>query len=126
MLLARKANVTTISSKPCPFTTLTMCSISGSLTRGIIGLGALEVSGRRRVPSPPAMMTAFTPSNLPAFGNLTRGPRRRPGPAGPQRGEPDRHVLGGRVVAETEAGDAGHPGQNAEEVGFVPLAVRGQ
>ena len=39
-----------------------MCSIIGSLTSGIIGLGTFEVSGRRRVPSPPAMITAFTPA----------------------------------------------------------------
>jgi hypothetical protein len=26
---------------------------------GIIGLGAFDVRGRRRVPSPPAMITAF-------------------------------------------------------------------
>ena len=36
-----------------------MCSIIGRLAIGSIGLGALEVSGRSRVPSPPAMMTAF-------------------------------------------------------------------
>ena len=37
-----------------------MCSIIGRLTTGIIGFGALEVRGRSRVPSPPAMITAFT------------------------------------------------------------------
>ena len=36
-----------------------MCSIIGTLAIGIIGLGAFDVSGRRRVPSPPAMITAF-------------------------------------------------------------------
>ena len=36
-----------------------MCSIIGRLTSGSIGLGAFDVSGRRRVPSPPAMITAF-------------------------------------------------------------------
>ena len=59
MLLAMKATVTTISSKPWRFSSRTMCSIIGSLTSGIIGFGAFEVSGRRRVPSPPAMITAF-------------------------------------------------------------------
>ncbi len=42
-----------------------MCSIIGRLTSGSIGLGALEVSGRSRVPSPPAMITAFTFRHLP-------------------------------------------------------------
>ena len=59
MWLARKATVTTISSKPCRCSRSTMCSIIGRLASGIIGLGALEVSGRSRVPSPPAMITAF-------------------------------------------------------------------
>ena len=55
-----------------------MCSIIGSLTSGIIGLGAFEVSGRSRVPSPPAMITAFMARTVPL-----RQPRRdrgRPGP----------------------------------------------
>ena len=59
-----KATVTTISSKPCCFSSSTMCSIIGRLTSGSIGLGALEVSGRRRVPSPPAMITAFMARHL--------------------------------------------------------------
>ena len=42
-----------------------MCSIIGSLTSGIIGLGAFEVSGRSRVPSPPAMITAFMARTVP-------------------------------------------------------------
>ena len=37
-----------------------MCSIIGTLAIGIIGLGWLQVSGRSRVPSPPARITAFT------------------------------------------------------------------
>ncbi len=60
MALAMKATVTTISSMPCSFSRSMMCSIIGRLTSGSIGLGALLVSGRRRVPSPPAMITAFT------------------------------------------------------------------
>ena len=60
MALAMKATVTTISSKPWVFNNVTMCSIIGRLTMGIMGLGMFEVSGRRRVPSPPAMITAFT------------------------------------------------------------------
>ncbi len=35
-----------------------MCSMQGLLQTGTIGLGWLLVSGRRRVPSPPAMTTA--------------------------------------------------------------------
>ncbi len=41
----------------------------GLPTIGTIGFGWFEVSGRRRVPSPPAMTTPFTPSSLsPAAG----------------------------------------------------------
>src|SRR5918995_3751739 len=36
-----------------------MCSMHGTLTMGIIGLGWSLVSGLRRVPCPPAMITAF-------------------------------------------------------------------
>ena len=54
-----KATVTTMSSIPWRFSRSTMCSIIGRLTSGSIGFGALEVSGRSRVPSPPAMITAF-------------------------------------------------------------------
>jgi hypothetical protein len=56
------ATVTTISSKPCRRSSCTMCSIIGALAMGIIGLGELDVSGRSRVPSPPAMITAFMAS----------------------------------------------------------------
>jgi hypothetical protein len=37
-----------------------MCSIIGLFATGIIGLGWFEVKGRSLVPSPPAMITAFT------------------------------------------------------------------
>ncbi|GIU89177.1 MAG: hypothetical protein KatS3mg010_0276 [Acidimicrobiia bacterium] len=59
MWFARNATVTTMSSKPCFARRCTMCSIIGTLAIGIIGLGELLVSGRSRVPSPPARMTAF-------------------------------------------------------------------
>ncbi len=36
-----------------------MCSMQGLPAIGTIGFGWFEVSGRSRVPSPPAMTTAF-------------------------------------------------------------------
>ena len=49
----------------------------GLPTIGTIGFGWFEVSGRSRVPSPPAMTTAFTPAphpNLPSgLHNVLRG-----------------------------------------------------
>src|SRR5580658_7514915 len=36
-----------------------MCSASGLLATGTIGFGKLLVSGRSRVPEPPAIITAF-------------------------------------------------------------------
>ena len=36
-----------------------MCSMHGLPTIGTIGFGWFEVRGRSRVPSPPAMTTAF-------------------------------------------------------------------
>src|ERR1043165_1052595 len=59
MWLAMNATVTTMSSKPCRASSLTVCSIIGTFAMGIIGFGWLLVSGRRRVPSPPARITAF-------------------------------------------------------------------
>src|SRR5262245_39838662 len=56
----RKATVTITSSIPFPRRSSTMCSMHGLPTIGTIGFGWLEVSGRRRVPSPPAMTTPFT------------------------------------------------------------------
>ena len=41
-----------------------MCSIIGRLATGSIGLGVFDVSGRSRVPSPPAMITAFMSAAL--------------------------------------------------------------
>ena len=43
-----------------------MCSIIGTFAIGIIGFGWLLVSGRSRVPSPPARMTAFMSHLRPA------------------------------------------------------------
>ena len=65
-----------------------MCSIIGRLTSGSIGLGALEVSGRRRVPSPPAMITAFMAEPTPAAPTALPSPARRPALA--QRPQADR------------------------------------
>ena len=55
----KKASVTITSSKPWAFRSSMMCSMHGLPTIGTIGFGWFDVSGRRRVPSPPAMTTAF-------------------------------------------------------------------
>ena len=77
MALAMKATVTTMSSKPCRFSSSTMCSIIGRLASGIIGLGWLEVSG----PQPGALAAGHdhglhrvrpTPASRPRAGS---GPR---------------------------------------------------
>ena len=54
-------SVTTVSSMPWRLSSSTMCSMHGLPHSETIGLGWLLVSGRRRVPSPPAMTTARTP-----------------------------------------------------------------
>src|SRR5450756_2617810 len=56
-------SVATTSVSPCQWHSPRMCSMIGRLTIGTIGLGRRDVSGRRRVPSPPAMMTAFIGSS---------------------------------------------------------------
>ena len=54
------ASVTTTSSNPCRRSSSRMCSMHGLPTIGTIGFGWFDVSGRSRVPSPPAITTAFT------------------------------------------------------------------
>src|SRR5437660_6623792 len=100
MLLAMNATVTTMSSKPWRCSSRTMCSIIGRLARWIIGFGWLEVSGRRRVPSPPAMITAFI-----AYSHARRYPSA--GECSPGQ----RDVLEGRLVGEDQRRDDGHPGE---------------
>src|SRR5688572_21350000 len=139
MVFARKATVTTMSSKPCSFRSSTMCSIIGRLAMGIIGLGWFDVSGRRLVPSPTAMTTAFTSLSLPPRGETRRSAPRlcawsrrstaclwrrtsRFFPAGPaftQRLQGDGHVERQGVPAEEDAGDGEHP---ADGRGRLPPA----
>src|SRR4051812_37455900 len=44
---------------PCSRSSSMMCSMHGLPTIGTIGFGWFDVSGRSRVPSPPAITTAF-------------------------------------------------------------------
>src|SRR6266542_6885912 len=60
MACGRNATVTITSVRPCSRRSSRMCSMHGLPATGTIGLGWFDVSGRRRVPSPPAMTTAFT------------------------------------------------------------------
>ena len=46
------------SSTPCPLSHSSMKEMNGRSTSGTTGLGTVEVSGRRRVPSPPTRITA--------------------------------------------------------------------
>src|SRR6516165_8154462 len=48
-----------VSSNPCRLSSRRTCSMIGRLATGSMGLGWLAVIGRSRVPSPPAMTTAF-------------------------------------------------------------------
>ena len=48
------------SVMPWSRSSLRLCSITGVPNTGTIGLGDWLLSGRSRVPSPPAMTTAFT------------------------------------------------------------------
>src|SRR5450759_639567 len=71
-----------MSPKPCLFSSSMMCSMSGLLTTGTMGFGRLLVSGRRRVPCPPAittvwMSTASLSAMLTTLFRLLGGLRRR-------------------------------------------------
>jgi len=62
MLLAMKATVTTNVVEAVPLEQLHDVLHHRPLANCSIGLGWFDVSGRRRVPSPPAMITAFMPT----------------------------------------------------------------
>src|SRR5213596_1581737 len=57
-------SVTNESSMPWRLSSSKMCPRQGLSTMGTIGLGRLIVSGRRRLPSPPAMTTACIERSL--------------------------------------------------------------
>ena len=101
MALGRKATVTTMSVTPCRCSSDTMCSIIGRPTSGSIGLGRFDVCGRRRVPSPPAMMTAFI--------RRSRSGGRAPSLAQRGAGRPD--VAGGGDPGQRQPDQAGDPGR---------------
>src|SRR5687768_12896491 len=100
MVLARNPRVTTISSKPCSFSSRTMCSIMGRFASGIMAFCWFDVSGLSLLPSPPARITAFTQTLLfcdrayPAFFEGTLG---------------EGNVGDRRVVAQQQSGDREHP-----------------
>ena len=74
------------------------CSMIGRFTTGSSGLGMFEVIGRRRVPSPPAITTAFMP--VPA--------RRRARPPGRRRTMPA-HLDAGRASRPTSTARCPRP-----------------
>src|SRR4051812_4248489 len=118
-LLAMNETVTTRSSKPCSFSSRMMCSIIGWLTSGIIAFCWLEVRGRSRLPSPPAMITAFIGrQRLSCLGSSCR--RRRYPPFGQSpAGEGD--VGDGGVQTEGEAGYGAGPREHVGQA--VPRQV---
>src|SRR5258708_21649600 len=72
MTEARYCNVTNASAMACRLSRSKMCPRQGLLTIDTIGFGRLIVSGRRRLPSPPAMTTACMGASLGALGGLFR------------------------------------------------------
>src|SRR6188472_1418434 len=56
--VARNPHDMTTSSTPWPRSHSSMYAMNGRSTSGTTGLGTVEVSGRRRVPSPPTRITA--------------------------------------------------------------------
>src|SRR6267143_5794664 len=77
MTEARYWSVTNDSSIPWRLRSSKMCPRQGLSTMGTIGLGRLIVSGRRRLPSPPAMTTACIGPSL--VGGCSPTERRRTG-----------------------------------------------
>ena len=67
MLSARKPHDMITSSIPCSRSHSSMNAMNGLSTSCTIGLGRLEVSGRRRVPLPPTRITACISERPNAF-----------------------------------------------------------
>ena len=105
--------MTTMSSKPCRLSSSMMCSMHGLPTIGTIGFGWFDVSGRRRVPSPPAMTTAFIASALSSRRARRTSPRARTARARSRRA---RAATSCRPRTDPEA-DAGveHPRRGLAE-----------
>src|SRR6202789_2701282 len=116
MALGRKATVTTMSVMPWRRSNDTMCSIIGRPTSGSIGLGRFEVCGRRRVPSPPAMITAFIRRSLaPSCGSPGPSYDAPPGGAPRPQGVPGRGDIAGRGgPGQGQTDDAADPGDDAD------------
>ena len=114
--------MTTMSSKPCSRSSSTMCSMHGLPTIGTIGFGWFDVSGRRRVPSPPAITTAFTSkTSRRALATYTPSDDER------GRGRPRRSRAASRArVRDDHEAEAGveEPGRGlAEHVDLEPVAA---
>src|SRR5215218_9495389 len=105
------ASVTTTSSNPWRRSRSRMCSMHGLPTIGTIGFGWFDVSGRRRVPSPPAITTALTrslshdPPGRNRVEDARREREREPRPEDPDR--PSRPVVPPDERRQTDVEDAG-------------------
>jgi hypothetical protein len=62
----------TTSSTPCPCSQSIMKRMNGRSTSGTTGLGTVLVSGRSRVPSPPARISACIAYSPPTGATGTR------------------------------------------------------
>ena len=118
------ASVTTMSSTPCRRSRSITCSMQGLPTMGTIGLGWFEVSGRRRVPSPPAITTAFIAVSRRAFTRYCAAAATASADADPEEHErPGRALVG---AGHDDEARVEHPGRElAEEVDLelVPAAA---
>src|SRR5882724_11791053 len=95
-----------------------MCSMMGTLPTGTRGLGRWAVRGRRRVPNPPAITTAFTsrspgerkgiPTRHRFYRSIAEMPESRNLPGAARAPDPG--------VARTQDEEQGHAGQESSEV----------
>src|SRR5918998_2068367 len=102
---ARWPHDMTTSLTPWDFSQSSMKTMKGRSTRGTTGLGTVEVSGRSRVPSPPARMSACT-SDRPVDRGAADRLIGQPGGAG---------GLGVEEVAAVDEQGSAHRGRHAGE-----------
>src|SRR6266567_7089739 len=121
MTLARNWTVATASVTPCIRARRRTCCIIGLPTMGSIGLGWLLVSGRSRVPWPPAMITALIRHMIPRGsaphdGRGRRASGRRASPDGGEGGANVEPVEDRRSVVEGDGRPEHDPPGRASEL----------
>src|SRR5829696_5487076 len=121
---ARKPHDMITSSTPWPRSQSSMNAMKGRSTSGTTGFGTVEVSGRSRVPSPPARISACTSGARPGAGH--RGSHALRAAADALEGEArPAQRLGVEHVAPVDHEPTAHPPRRRVPVELLELRPLG-